>query len=109
DFSDGYVIGCSSVVSNPELLRHARPHLITAVDPIFHFGPSVYAQKFRDDLAAAAAEYSFFFLTIDIYHYLLEHHIKLPSERLAIVPREYKGAIARLQDTWRVPQTSNVL
>src|SRR5213076_14180 len=43
DFSHGVRIVCNSIVRNPELLAHIRPHFIAASDFVFHFGPSRYA------------------------------------------------------------------
>ena len=52
-YADGVRIVCNSIVRNPDLLDHVRPHFIAASDFVFHFGPSSYAHQFRDDLVAA--------------------------------------------------------
>lgn len=109
DFSDGYVIGCNSVVSNPALMKHARPEFIVASDPIFHFGPSIYAEQFRRDLAAAAREYPFLFLTLGVYHHLLGPHVELSRERICEVPHTIDTGTDKLTARWAVPRTANIM
>lgn len=109
DFSDGYVIACNSVVSNPELMKHAKPDFIVASDPIFHFGPSTYAEQFRLDLAGAAKKFPFLFLTLDSYHHLLETHFALPQKRVAEVPQALTHRMRNMFRHWEVPQTGNIM
>ena len=47
DFSDGLVIACNSMAVNKEIIRWLRPDLFVIADPIFHAGPSSYAESFR--------------------------------------------------------------
>lgn len=48
DFSRATVIVCNSVVLNDDLMRHCRPSVLVFADPIFHFGVSEYAGRFRE-------------------------------------------------------------
>ncbi len=50
DYSDGHTIVCNSIVKNAPLVDHLNPIALTAADPIFHAGPSTYAQAFREYL-----------------------------------------------------------
>lgn len=109
DFSDGYVIACNSIVSNDELMAHARPDFVTACDPIFHFGPSTYAEKFRRDLARAAKQYPFLFLTLADYHHLMKPHLGLANDRFCLVPKSTAMAYRSLAERWAVSQTANVM
>ena len=63
DFSDGHCIIANSIVKNRELMDRLDPVAVTACDPIFHAGPSLYASEFRDELVAAMDDYPrmFFF------------------------------------------------
>ncbi len=47
DYSDGHTIVCNSIVKNTALVDHLNPIAFMAGDPIFHAGPSTYAQAFR--------------------------------------------------------------
>jgi hypothetical protein len=109
DFSDGYVIACNSVVSNDRLMDHAKPDFIVASDPIFHFGPSIYAEKFRQDLAAAATRFPFLFLTLNSYHHILRHHLAMDRERVCEVPLRLDTEARALHTDWSVPQTANIM
>ena len=46
--TDGYyVIICNTIVKNLELLARIKPSFLVFADPIYHYGPSVYATAFR--------------------------------------------------------------
>lgn len=109
DFSDGHVIACNSVVSNRALLEHSRPDFVVASDPIFHFGPSIYAEQFRQDLASAARDFPFLFMTLDVYAHLLRAHVDMPEERWAVVPNCAGSAVHDLRRDWFVPRTANIM
>lgn len=109
DYGDGYVIGCNSVVSNEALMLHAKPQFIVASDPIFHFGPSIYAEKFRQDLASAAQRFPFLFLTLNVYHHLLRTHVAMARDRMCEVPLNLTTATAPLDEKFSVPQTANIM
>lgn len=89
DFSDGLRIVSNSIVRNHELLRHIKPHIIVAADPLFHFGCSMYAAVFRRELIDtlyrydAAFAYPFFYSGLFECHYphLNGRGIPIPQER----------------------------
>lgn len=109
DLSDGYVIGCNSVVSNEPLMERTRPDFIVATDPIFHFGPSIYAEQFRRDLAAAARRWPFLFMTLNVYHHVLRHHLDMPADRVCQVPVRHDTRALPFNTHWSVPQTANIM
>ncbi|UPM49179.1 hypothetical protein MY494_07400 [Synechococcus sp. A10-1-5-1] len=47
DYSESVVIACNSTILNDELMDLCKPSLLVFADPIFHFGVSQYAAKFR--------------------------------------------------------------
>jgi len=47
DYADSVVIACNSVVLNEDLMRVCKPSVLVFADPIFHFGVSGYAGRFR--------------------------------------------------------------
>lgn len=59
DFTDGLSIVCNSIVKDHDLLDHVRPEILCFADPIFHFGCSRYAARFRDEVRRAAERYDF--------------------------------------------------
>ena len=48
DFGNATVIVCNSVVLNDDLMHHCNPAVLVFADPIFHFGVSEYAGRFRE-------------------------------------------------------------
>jgi hypothetical protein len=50
-------IVCNSIVRSPAMLEHIRPSAITCADAAHHFGPSRYAESFREDLIRAVTKY----------------------------------------------------
>jgi glycosyltransferase involved in cell wall biosynthesis len=50
NFSDGLVIACNSMVVNSDIINKIQPKLFVIADPIFHAGPSSYAEEFRKSL-----------------------------------------------------------
>ncbi|MCC7391865.1 hypothetical protein IT571_05850 [Candidatus Sumerlaeota bacterium] len=109
DFSDGYVIGCNTVVSNEALMKHAAPDFVVASDPIFHFGPGIYAEKFRVDLAAAAQRQRFLFMTLATYHHLVPHHVMMEPSRVALPQLRLDVRARSFDEAWSVPQTANIM
>jgi len=58
DFPDNSLkVICNSIVRNEELLDHIDPDVLVFADPVFHFGPSRYAHKFRQDAAEVLRHY----------------------------------------------------
>jgi glycosyltransferase involved in cell wall biosynthesis len=49
-FDDGLVVACNSIVANNEVMDQLNPDIFVLADPIFHAGPSSYAERFREKL-----------------------------------------------------------
>ncbi|WP_298308792.1 glycosyltransferase family A protein [uncultured Erythrobacter sp.] len=49
-FEDGLVVACNSIVANSEVMDQLNPDIFVLADPIFHAGPSSYAERFREKL-----------------------------------------------------------
>ncbi len=85
DYSDGVRIVCNSIVRNPELLDHIKPHFIAASDFVFHFGPSRYAAEFRRDLLNAMERTDAYFLVPDqLAPLMFQHYPQLESRTIAV-------------------------
>ena len=85
-YADGVRIVCNSIVRNPELLEHIRPHFIAASDFVFHFGPSGYAAEFRRDLLAAMKTTGAYLLIPEQIAPLMLAHYPEIADRLIAVP-----------------------
>lgn len=53
---DLHVIICNTIVKNKELVAKAKPAFLVFADAVYHFGPSIYAQAFREALAEFLVE-----------------------------------------------------
>ena len=86
DYADGVRIVCNSIVRNPELLDHIKPHFIAASDFVFHFGPSKYAAEFRRDLIQAMKSTDAMFLVPEQLAPLMFAHFPEIEARTIAVP-----------------------
>lgn len=82
DLSDGIRIVCNTAILDDELMEHVRPHVLTFADPIFHFGPSTYAQRFQRVLVEQADKHDFTVVTTERYAPLLRAHAPKIAERV---------------------------
>lgn len=71
---DALKIVCNSIVKNTELLEHIDPDVLTFADPVFHFGPSRYAETFRKDAVSVLQSYDCIGVVPNIYSGLLQSH-----------------------------------
>jgi len=70
DYSNATTIVCNSVIHDEELMDHVQPRVLVFADPIFHFGPSQYAARFRETLRRAVSRYDLT-ICIPIKYYAL--------------------------------------
>ena len=85
DFSDGYRIVCNTIVKNNKLLDHIQPHFIVAADAIYHFGNTLHAYQFRQDLERVLTSREIIFLTTDDYYpLLLYYHPEIASRTIPL-------------------------
>jgi hypothetical protein len=116
-YGDGVRIVCNSIVRNPELLEHIKPHFIAAADFVFHYGPSRYAAEFRRDLIAALDRTGAYFLVPEqIAPLMLEHYPQIAHRTIAIPlanrfdPRnKLRGVNVQLLDRFEVRSLDSVL
>lgn len=82
DLSDGVRIICNTVILDDELMDHIRPNILTFADPIFHFGPSTYAQRFQEAVVEQAAKHDFSIITTERWVPLLRAHAPAVADRI---------------------------
>jgi len=89
DFSDGVRIVCNQTVRDETLMKHIKPHFLTACDHALHYGCSKLADYFRNDLIKYVNKNNvLFLLPMDIYPLFVYHYPKL-TEKVIGIP--YKG------------------
>lgn len=82
DLSDGVRIVCNTTILDDGLMQHVRPHVLAFADPIFHFGPSTYAQRFQEAVVEQAKKYDLTVITTERYASLLRAHKPDIAERI---------------------------
>ena len=110
DFSDGLSIVCNTTILDRALMDYVGPNLLVFADPIFHFGCSQYAAKFRDAVRSAVEEYDLDVL-IPLKHYPLFTSLAPEvKDRVIGIPLASNGApnmdVAR---RFRVRSVDNIL
>ena len=59
---------CNSIVKNHEFLKKSKPKYLCFADPIFHPGPSKYAEQFRKDVKVVQANNRIFADNLDYFN-----------------------------------------
>lgn len=110
DYNDSIVIACNSVVLNDDLMQVCKPSVLVFADPIFHFGVSGYAGRFREVIEQRLRE-SHIGIVVPFKYYPLmvakfpEHRhriIGVPFEKVA----HFNFDVSR---NFRVKTTANIL
>jgi len=110
DFSDGYRIVCNTIVKDPNLWHHVKPHFIVAADAIYHFGPDDYAKAFRRDLRDRLLESDTFFVYPELFDVLVMREFSEMSDRLIPIPMgEHTEICCNLFARFELPSLGNVL
>ncbi len=111
NYMDFEFIPVNSIVKNKKLLEITTPKVIIASDPIFHSGPSRYAEVFRENLIEAMNQYGSYFIfplrDAEIYEYYLPKTLK---NKLIGIPYNYSGSLnLDFETKFSVNATENVM
>lgn len=111
DTGGDFVVTCNSAVINAEMMDRVHPDAVVFADPIFHFGPSLYAGSFREELRKAALRNEFIILIPEIYALLFIAAMPELQSRTFFVPLSMDSTSFNLDLTsrWEVKVTKNVL
>ena len=82
DYSNGLKIVCNSIIKDRDLMNHIKPDLLVFADPVFHFGPSKYAYKFREMMVEAVTDFDMLIAVPESYMPLLVSHFPQLNERI---------------------------
>ncbi len=108
DFSNGFNIVCNSIVKNKGLLRKINPDLLVFADPVFHFSPCEYAQKFREDVLETVSEFDCYCLTLNFTVPLMLAHYPELRDRIIGIPINSRMNFPDLENFY-VKSSSNIL
>ncbi|MES9904329.1 MAG: hypothetical protein ABW168_16840 [Sedimenticola sp.] len=103
-------IVCNSTISNSELMERVRPQILVFADPIFHFGPSEYAAKFRAALRQAAYRYEFSIIIPSKYIGIFTADMPDLANRVIALPFSVRDEFnVDLNEKFEVRATANIL
>jgi hypothetical protein len=111
DFPENSIkIVCNSIVKNEELLEQIDPDIIVFADPVFHFGPSRYAEEFRKDLSTTLHNYDCMAAFPNQYYKLLSHHYpELCNQFIQLESKSSDEPIFPTAEKLQVMGTSNIM
>lgn len=105
---DSLKVICNSIVRDDELLAHIEPDVLVFADPVFHFGPSEYANEFRQDAVNALENYDCVGVVPPRYRSLLTGHF--PDLNLvSIESRSRSTPVFPTANNLEVMSTGNIM
>jgi len=105
---DALTVVCNSIVRNDELLDLIDPDVLTFADPVFHFGPSRYADQFRTDAVETLREYDCVGIIPSQHHSLMTGHFP-DCEFVGVESRPYETPNYPTADDRTVMGTGNIM
>ena len=108
--SDALSVICNSIVRDDDLLEHLDPDVLTFADPVFHFGPSRYAARFREDAVRAIRNHDLVVVVPEQYRGLLVGHYPDLTDRVVGIRSVYDDAFRfPTADSLEVMGTANIM
>lgn len=101
---------CNSIVKDNELLDRIQPDILVFADPVFHFGPSRYAEEFRQHVRIVLRRFPKCYCIVpEMFAAFLESHLGEFSSRIIGMPQS-RGAINfPMPDRMHVKVTANIM
>lgn len=109
DFSGCLCVVCNSIVQDRKMLKHISPAFITAGDVVSHLGVSLYAEKFRSDLAEYLQSSDAFFLTTAAFGYILLEQCPEIADKVILVEQLLDEQNYNLVECFALPKLDSTL
>jgi FkbM family methyltransferase len=111
DYTGMVKIICNSIVKNDEFLDFIeKSDLLVFADPVFHFGVSEYADKFRSDAVAVIKRYNTYVMVPDFAAPLLAGNFPEISDKIIGMPiKVNEGYNFPSAEKFYVKNTANIL
>jgi DNA-binding ferritin-like protein (Dps family) len=108
--TDALSIICNSIVRDDELLAHLQPDVLVFADPVFHFGPSRYADRFREDVVDTLRQYDCTAIIPKKFHSLFVGNYPELSDRIvSLESTSISEFIFPTHERLEVKATSNIM
>jgi hypothetical protein len=110
NFLDFNTIICNTIVKNKTLLKIINPAAIVAADADLHFGPSKYAQKFRQDTINAIKKFKCYLICPEAHIQIILNEIPKSLHKMVIgIPVDGRALNINLNKEFRLAAVDNVL
>lgn len=97
DYSDKTTIICNSIVKDDTLLEKIRPNAITFIDSVFHFGVSLYCERFISDLIKTVNKFESYCFVNEVGGALIYEHYPGLRKKLICFPTYRTGGPNRIK------------
>lgn len=109
DLSTLNTIVCNAAIKDKELLSYARPRFVTAGDAVSHFGVSLYAEKFRENLSSVLEPFDMYILATAKYGNLLRLQYPELESRILLCEQTTSKPVYNLLNYWGLPKLDSTL
>jgi hypothetical protein len=86
DYKNEITIICNSIVKDDKLLEKIQPNAITFIDSVFHFGVSIYCEKFIEDVIKTVTRFGSYCFINEVGGALIYEHYPNLREKLICFP-----------------------
>mgnify|MGYP003624824712 CR=1 FL=1 len=94
DYNDGNRLICNTLTLNTEFMDKVKPDVLFFADPIFHYGPSIYAAEFRESVSLEMKKNDeLTIISTSKYFYLLNLFFPEYQDRIICIPMQNPGNI----------------
>ncbi|MDH5719781.1 MAG: hypothetical protein OEZ13_04075 [Spirochaetia bacterium] len=108
--SNALSIICNTTILDLEFMNYVNPKILVFADPIFHFGVSRYAGKFREKLKSTMELFSDLSVIIPFKYYPMAKAYFDHADRIIGIPFEKKEKFnLNLKTEFQVKTTANIL
>lgn len=94
NYEHGLKLVCNTVTLDREFMNNIKPDILFFADPLFHYGPSIYASEFRDSVREAMNNFpKLIIISTNKFAYMLCYLFPEFKERVITIPVEPEGNI----------------
>lgn len=109
DFSDGFRVVANTIINDPRLTAHIRPHADVFGDFVYHVGPSKYAAKFRKQLARQCRKGCYAVCRNDVMPLMVAHYPEMRERIISIPIKLFVGPNILSRERFYVKLSNNSL
>lgn len=108
---EGINIVCNSLVENTDLLTVIDPDILVFSDPVFHFGPSSYTEKFVKSITRFVEQFPQVLIVIPLkYAHIYANNYGVALDNVVFIPAVISPhPNLNLAEAFNLKATNNIL